>query len=77
MQAVNKMIGAIALLTVSFATNAALSYNVDSITGNLNGINSLDVGGTLYNVSFVQGTYDAVYGGTFDFNTPAASGAAA
>lgn len=65
------------LLTVSFGANAALSFNVDSISGNLTSIDNLLVDSKVYNVSFVKGTFDAIYGGTFDFNTIAKSTAAA
>lgn len=62
-----KLTSAAMLLALSCATQAAPIYNVEN--GKLTGISGVDVDGTVYNVSFIEGTYDSIYEGTFDFNT--------
>jgi hypothetical protein len=67
MYKVKKLAGAIALLAVSFATQAAVSYNVDGITGKLDGIDNLVVDSKTYNVSFIDGSFTSVFGTQTDF----------
>ena len=65
------------LLSDCRTARAAIVYNVDG-TGQLTGIQNIDVGGTLYNVAFVEGSFDNIFGDAagLDFTTSAAALAA-
>ncbi len=66
----------IALLLFGQALQAA-PIGVLNASGQYTGITGLDVGGTLYDVVFKEGTYNGVFGGTFDFTTATSAATAA
>lgn len=67
-----------ALASLLFVQGAqAVPVGVLNAAGQYTGINGLDVSGTLYDVTFKDGTFASALGGTLDFTTSSTAAAAA
>ena len=77
-----RMLALFLVLAVSFVSSSAFAATLDVVSGQLMGASGVDVGGTLYDVQFLDGTCIDLYNGCdqvsdFTFQTEAAAGLAA
>ena len=58
-----RLLALILILTLSFVSSSAFAANLNVVGGQLLGASGVDVGGTLYNVDFLDGTCIALFNG--------------